>query len=104
MPLLHLQVKLRELYEGVSQVLFWMLETTYVVARVAVAGDVGLAAADVDAGVDVGLAPSGLLGRGHAAGRHSAARNGGVEARVALGRREAGKGRRGNDERRVEHG
>lgn len=71
---------------------------TYIVAVVAVvAGDLGLAAADVDAGVGVGLAPARAERRVHLAGRDSAAGNGGVEGRV-LRRGKAGKGRGRDDE------
>lgn len=77
---------------------------TYVVAVVAVAGDLALAAADVDASVGVGLAPQGTLSGVDQGWRDGAARDGGVQVGVVLSRRQAGKGRGGDDESGVEHG
>jgi hypothetical protein len=79
-------------------------EKTYVGAIVAVAGNVGLAATQVNARVDVRLAPGRALVLGDGAGGHGAARNGRVERAVALGRGKANERRRGDDESRVEHG
>lgn len=78
---------------------------TYIVALVAIVRDSGLATAQVDAGVDVCLAPGGTLGRVHRAGRDAAARNRRLEGLVGqqLGRR-ASDGRSGDNQSRVEHG
>jgi hypothetical protein len=79
-------------------------ETTYRSALVAVAGNVGLSAAQINARVDVRLAPQGTVVLVDEAGGDAAARDGRVEGRVALGRREANKRRGGDDKSRVEHG
>jgi hypothetical protein len=76
---------------------------TYVGAIVAVAGNVRLSATQVNARVDVRLAPRRAFIRGDRGGGHGTARNGRVERGVALGRREANERRGGDDESRVEH-
>jgi hypothetical protein len=81
------------------------MQRTYVVALVTVAGDLALTAADVDTGVDVGLAPRWLERRVHRASWNRAARNGRVEvASRVLRRGEASKGRSRNHDGGVEHG
>lgn len=104
-PFWHLQVYWRVVWWTVS---FKHSEcsayATYVVAVVAVAGDLALAAADVDASVGVGLAPQGTLSGVDQGWRDGAARDGGVQVGVVLSRRQAGKGRGGDDESGVEHG
>lgn len=75
----------------------------YGVAFVAVAGNLALAAADVNTGVAVGLAPQRALRGVDEVGGDGTARDGGVEGRV-LGRGKARKGRGRNDEGGVEHG
>ena len=74
----------------------------YVVARVAVAGNLAEAAAKLDTRVLVGIAQRRALFGGDLAGRHGAAGNGRVAA--VLGGREAGQGRGGGDEGNVAHG
>lgn len=77
---------------------------TYTIASVAVAADVALAAAEVDAGVLLGGAPVGTLILRNLSGRHGAARNGSVEGGILdLGGAD-GEGRGGGDNGRVAHG
>jgi hypothetical protein len=75
---------------------------TYGVALVAVAGELALTTAELDACVLVGLAPRLAVVRGHTAGRDRAAGDGCVGGGVLRGR-EAGKGRGGDDDGGVEH-
>lgn len=76
---------------------------TYCTAIIAVAGDLALTTAKVNAGVLVGVAPFVSLRLGNAGDWDRAAGNWGVEGGV-LRRGEAGEGRSRNDDGRVAHG
>lgn len=75
---------------------------THSAALIAIAGDLALASAKVNASVLVGVAPFVTLRLGHICDRNRAAGNGSVEGGV-LRRGEAGKGRSRDDDGRVEH-
>jgi predicted RNA-binding Zn-ribbon protein involved in translation (DUF1610 family) len=104
LPLVHLQLYCRVVCKHISRGNSLGHGDTYGIAVVAVAGNVGLATAHVDASVGVGIAPSRTLCGVDLADGERAARNGCGECGVGLGRRKASKSRSGDDESRVEHG